>query len=241
MDERLPQPIANLIDALQQAPEENTLQHLSEALRVAAEFGPETSAALDAAVVRLLGDRRGGERMLECVALGGLEALARRALARLTAAGDSPPHDSRRRAWDLLDVLRRNRLLCRIAEAGETTAWATQIRALVDASHFTFGQLFAHRAAAYGDRPLFRVPGSAETWGRSRGTRWPAGWSSISRALCADRGSGPGASRSFGEPSGVGTDRFRVPLLGHRQRDDSGNRVRQRRRLHARVKRASGR
>ena len=121
------------------------IQHLEEALRVAAEFGPEISAALDAAVVSLLGDRRDGERMLECVALEGLEALARRALARLTAAGDSPPLDLRRRAWDLLDVLRRNRLLCRIAEAGATTAWAAHILALIDASHFTFGQLFAQR------------------------------------------------------------------------------------------------
>ena len=184
MDEELPQPIANLIDDLQQAPQENTPQHLDEALRVGAEFGPEISAALDAAVVRLLGDRRDGERMLECVALEGLEALARRALGRLTAAGNSPPHDLRRRAWDLLDVLRRNRLLCRIAEAGATTAWAAHIFALIDASHFTFGQLFAQRCAAYLYRPLFRVPGArgmeTVTWHQAAGRV-----DLISRALLA--------------------------------------------------------
>jgi long-chain acyl-CoA synthetase len=163
MDAPLPQPIADLIDRLQRAPQENSIQHLEEALSVAAADRPEVAAALDAAVVAQLRDRRGGEPLIECLALGGFEAIAKRALARLTAAGDTPPLDLRRHAWDLLDVLRRNRLLCRIAEAGATATWASLILALIDASHFTFGQLFAHRVTAYGGRWLFRVPGLQET------------------------------------------------------------------------------
>ena len=154
---------ADLIDRLQQTPQDDALHQLEEALRAAAARGPDESAALDAAIVTLLGDRRGGERLLEHVDLGRLDALAGRALARLAAAGDPPPLDLRQRAWDLLDVLRRSRLLGRIAETGATAAWAARLLALIDASHFTFGQLFAQRAAAYSGRPLFRVPGPHDT------------------------------------------------------------------------------
>ncbi len=159
MEARIPKPTAGLIDHLKRVPKEETLSQLEEMLRAAAAQEPEESAALDAAVVSLLGDRRSGDRWLESVTLEELEAIAERALARLNAAGDSPSLDLRRRAWDLLDILRRSRLLCRITEAGATAAWAAHFLALIDASHFTFGQLFAQRVESYGDRPLFRVPG----------------------------------------------------------------------------------
>jgi long-subunit acyl-CoA synthetase (AMP-forming) len=91
----------------------------------------------------------------------------------LSAAGDQPPVAVRECAWDLLDLLRRSRLLCRMAQAGATSSWAQRILSLVDASHFTVGQLFAQRAAAYGNRPLFRVPGTPEsrvvTWHQASG------------------------------------------------------------------------
>jgi long-chain acyl-CoA synthetase len=163
MNKQLSKPVTDLIDRLQQGRQEDIFQHLEEAFRVAALHGPEASMALDAAVVSLLGDRLNGELLLGRVNFGDLEAITSRALARLNAAGGSASLSLRRRAWDLLDVLRRSALLLRIAEAGETAAWAARILALIDASHFTFGQLFAQRVSAYAGRPLFRVPGLHDT------------------------------------------------------------------------------
>ncbi len=173
MDVQPQQSIADLVERLRRVPEEEAVQQIEDTLRVSAESGHDDSAALDAAVVIVLGDRREGDRLLERVPLGRIDELARRHLARLNAAPDPPAAELRHRAWDLLDVLRRSRLLCRIARTGETAAWAERILALIDASHFTCGQLFAVRAAAYGSRPLFRVPGpqgsQAITWHQAAG------------------------------------------------------------------------
>lgn len=172
MDVHPPQSVADLVERLRRMPPDEAIHQIEDALRISATPGADSSAALDAAVV-LLGDRLEGDRLLERVPLGHVEQLVSRQLASLNAAGTDPPVERRRRAWDLLDVLRRSRLLCRIARTGETAAWADRILALIDASHFTVGQLFAHRAAAYGSRTLFRVPtplgSQAITWRQAAG------------------------------------------------------------------------
>ncbi len=167
------QSIADLVDQLRRVPEEEAVPQLEDAFRLSATSGDDESAALDAAITIVLGDRRDADSLLERVPLGHVEELVRRQLASLTAAGSAPSVERRRRAWDLLDVLRRSRLLCRIARTGETAVWAERILALIDASHFTCGQLFSMRAAAYGSRTLFRVPGprgsQAITWHQAAG------------------------------------------------------------------------
>jgi long-chain acyl-CoA synthetase len=158
--------VADLVDRLRQLPPEDAFREL--ALPVGTGAPPEATdaAALDAAMVVLLGDRRDGDALLDQVPLESLAALAARQLVRLGAGRPTP--ELRHRTWELLDVLRRSRLLVRIAEHGEARIWADRMLALVDASDYTFGQLFAQRAAAYGNRTLFRVPGpqgsQAITW-----------------------------------------------------------------------------
>ncbi len=152
------EPTVNLIEHLRQLAPDEAAERLAEALGDLVDPSGDRSPALDAAAVVLLGDRRDGDALLARVPLDGLAALADRETARLRAGGDPAPLAARRRGWDLLDVLRRSVLLRRIADAGETDAWAARILALVEASDFTFGALFAARAAAYGSRTLFRVP-----------------------------------------------------------------------------------
>lgn len=86
------------------------------------------------------------------------------ALERLTAAAAAEPGnlESRREVWDLLDVLRLPGFLRRIPR-DEIEAWASRILAGVDASHFTAGPLFRHRAERYGSKVLFQVPGGGGT------------------------------------------------------------------------------
>ena len=158
MTDQSPQPAVDLIEQVRQLPRDAAAGRLDEILRATADPAGETSAATDAAVVLLVGDRRDGDALLERVPLERLAALVDREVGRLAAAGDPAPLAARRRGWDLLDVVRRSVLLQRVAAEGGTTAWARRILALVEASDFTFGPLFAQRAAAYGSRTLFRVP-----------------------------------------------------------------------------------
>ena len=102
MNTGLPASLMNLLDRLQQVPQGNTLQLLDEAFHLASTMKPEDAAPLDSAVLGLLGDRRSGKRLVECVSLAGLESLAGRTLTRLTSAGGLPSPDLRRSAWDLL-------------------------------------------------------------------------------------------------------------------------------------------
>ena len=152
------EPTARLTENLRQLAPDEAAARLDEALGLAADPAGDDSAALDAAAAVLLGDRRDGDPLLSRLPLERLAALADREIARLRAAGDPAPLAARRRGWDLLDVVRRSVLLQRIAAAGGTDAWAARILALVEASDFTFGPLFAARAAAYGSRTLVRVP-----------------------------------------------------------------------------------
>jgi long-chain acyl-CoA synthetase len=70
-------------------------------------------------------------------------------------------------AWDVLDLARRPAVLRRIP--GESMAeWSERFLAAVDASDFTVGPLFRHRAATYGAKILFEVAagfgGRGVTW-----------------------------------------------------------------------------
>ena len=173
MNDRSPHTAPDLIEQLRPLPLADAVRQLEEALDAAAGSDAQASATLDATAVLLLGDRRDGDGLLARVGLDRIAAVADRQIARLRDAGGRPTIEQRRRAWDLLDVLRRSRLLRRIAEAGATSAWADRILALIDASDYTFGQLFAQRAAVYGSRTLFRVPGPrgsrAITWHETAG------------------------------------------------------------------------
>jgi len=124
----------------------------------------DDALASDAGIIELLNDRRVGDPVLDFVPLDSLDRLADRCTERL-AKGDRAAQET---AWQLLDVLRRSRLLCRIAEAGTTEEWSRRILTLVEASDFTFGRLFSQRATNYGERTLFRVPAD----GASRKLSW---------------------------------------------------------------------
>jgi long-subunit acyl-CoA synthetase (AMP-forming)/GNAT superfamily N-acetyltransferase len=173
MDVRTGQSVGDLVERLARIPQDEAVQQLDETLRVSAAAERDESATLDAAAVVLLGDRLAGDALLESLPLVRLDELARRHLDRLNAVGGKAPIELRHRAWDLLDVLRRSRLLCRISRAGETARWAERLLDIIDASHFTFGQLFRLRADAYGSRTLFRLRGlhgsQLVTWHQAAG------------------------------------------------------------------------
>ena len=142
-------------------------QQAAERLAGLIEAGPESTdgeIAHDAEIIDLLADRRAGDPLLDFLPLDALERLADRCTERLVV-GDRVAQGT---AWQLLDVLRRSRLLCRIAEAGTTEPWSERILALVEGSNFTFCRLFSQRATNYGERTLFRVP----TDGTSRRISW---------------------------------------------------------------------
>ncbi len=117
---------------------------------------PAEDGSRDAGAIDVLADRRAGDPLLEYLPLTALEVLSERCTDRLRENGES--RHSRETAWQLLDVLRRSVVLCRIAAEDATDDWADRILVLVEASHFTFGHLFLQRARGYGERPLFRVP-----------------------------------------------------------------------------------
>ncbi len=73
-----------------------------------------------------------------------------------TAEADRPK--VQRVVWDWLDLLRRPPLLGRLA-TDDRDAWAARILRLVEASDFTVGPLFRHRAETYGSKILFETGG----------------------------------------------------------------------------------
>jgi len=154
------QPIdAALFDDLRELTPEKAAKRLAEFIDAPPQV--ETDAlAHDTGVIELLNDRRAGDPILDHLPLTALEHLADRCAERLIAGG--PKDAAREAAWQLLDVLRRSSLLCRIAETGTTDEWSRRILVLVEASDFTFGRLFEQRATNYGERTLFRVPADGE-------------------------------------------------------------------------------
>jgi long-subunit acyl-CoA synthetase (AMP-forming)/GNAT superfamily N-acetyltransferase len=129
--------------------------------------GARECRAQDEAAIDLLADRRVGDPILEHIRLASLETLAGRCLTRLGEEVDGAGNAS----WQLLDVLRRTELLCRISEADAVDQWSRTILRLVESSHFTFGALFEQRAHGYGERALFRVP--------ARGTTRSVSWRQV--------------------------------------------------------------
>jgi long-subunit acyl-CoA synthetase (AMP-forming)/ribosomal protein S18 acetylase RimI-like enzyme len=153
----------NLFDDLRELSPETAAERLAKAID-APHKKDHDSVQTDAAAIDLLADRRAGDPMLEHIPLPSLEALAIRCLNRLGEEVEG----ARQSTWQLLDVLRRSVLLCRIVEAGAVEEWSRKILQLVESSHFTFGALFQQRARGYGERILFRVP----TRGASRSVSW---------------------------------------------------------------------
>ena len=157
----------SLVDDLRELQSEEAAARLGRSIGEATK-SPETRAAHDGAAIDLLADRRAGDPLLEHLPLESLEILADRCTALLVADSPDPSLAARESAWQLLDVLKRSVLLCRIAESNTTDGWARRILDLVESSHYTFGQLFVQRAAGYGERTLFRVPFN----GAHRGVSW---------------------------------------------------------------------
>ncbi len=129
---------------------------LNEAFTTTAENSLEF---LDQAVIGLLA-KRTGDGLLGYVSLDALRGLSSRIISRLESAGPESSRELQRDAWGLLDVLRRNGVLRRIAEPGIVDEWAETILRLVESSHFTFGRLFRERVSRYAERTLFRLPGN---------------------------------------------------------------------------------
>ncbi len=138
---------------------------LARFLEAASEAGGARSADAEHDAVQRL-RQSSAATVLGALDLTVLEALVDRCLDRLDA--DPPALERRREAWDLLDVVRRPAVAERIAAAGETEPWAARMLRLVERSHFTVGELFAHRAMAYSGRTLLRLPGR----GAERSLSW---------------------------------------------------------------------
>lgn len=153
------------LDALLNDTPDSAADRLRASLMSAAERDAEAAAAVDREAVGFL-RQPAAATLLETVGLDLLAELAERC-ARLLAAPE-PTLAQRRQAWDLLDLLRRPAVLRRISAAGAVGPWADRLLSLVESSHLTFGELFAHRCSRYGGRVLFRLPGrrgeSSLTW-----------------------------------------------------------------------------
>ncbi|PKN58010.1 MAG: hypothetical protein CVU56_08035 [Deltaproteobacteria bacterium HGW-Deltaproteobacteria-14] len=149
---------------------------------------------------------RGLERLLGGdLDLDAVTALGRRLVGRLAAFPRHPALE--RAAWAWLDLARRAPIPRLVAERGQSDAFFALELALIEASRFTVGRLFAQRVETYGTRTLFRVP--------SRGPAGQYSWldvasraSLVARGLLAlldGRGAGPVAL--------VSENRFELALI----------------------------
>ncbi len=117
------------------------------------------SLALDHAVIQQLRGSRHRDAILEALELERLAGLLARCVERLGDGDEMPDAALRELTWDALDLVRYPALLRRITEAGATELWAQRILSAVEASHFTVGPLFRHRAKTYAAKVLFEIPG----------------------------------------------------------------------------------
>ncbi|UCG87205.1 MAG: GNAT family N-acetyltransferase [Gemmatimonadota bacterium] len=106
--------------------------------------------------------------VLEAVDLADLADLLDRCVGQLRESSAGLSCESLRTfMWDVLDMARRPAVLRRVP-AESVTEWSDRFLAAVEASHFTVGPLFRHRAATYGQKVLFEVPpdagGRSLTW-----------------------------------------------------------------------------
>ena len=116
----------------------------------------ETARALDDAVILALKRAGAVDAILADLDVDAVLALVGRTARRLGAPGGAGDDALRRAAWDLLDLVRRSSLLRRIGP-DRRESWARAILDLVEASQFTMGPLFRHRAQLYGSKPLFEL------------------------------------------------------------------------------------
>src|SRR5262245_23705866 len=134
----------------------------------------QASLETDISTLRALAGPEDRDAALERLDLADLAGLADRLRDRLSGAGDAPPLDLRRMAWDLLDLVRRPSVLRRISSTEAIPSWTARILSLVEGSHLTVGPLFERRVLAYGSKVLFELPISAGartlTW-RQAGAR----------------------------------------------------------------------
>ncbi len=137
------------------------LRRVAEALERAGRPGtpPALARQLEREAARIAVGHPEPEAVAAAIEPATLGALCDRLAAELDG--------QRALAWDVLDLVRRSAFLRRIPPA-EVAAWSDRILALVDASHFTVGPLFRHRAERYAYKPLFEVPRP----GGSRSITW---------------------------------------------------------------------
>jgi long-subunit acyl-CoA synthetase (AMP-forming)/GNAT superfamily N-acetyltransferase len=150
------------------------LTSLGEALAHAAREGPGATEELDRATVAGLLAAPQPDAILERLELDLLAALAERCTARLERAGSPAPLALRHLGWDVLDRLPRPAVVRRIAPE-EVEAWARRFLRLIEASQLTVGPLFRHRAASYGSKVLFELPGPGDGFVRSLSWREVSG------------------------------------------------------------------
>ena len=145
---------------------------LQESPGAAGTEGADSSEQRDAATIGGLTSQPEG---LAELSLDALAALTNRLAERLESDRvEEGAGELRQLAWDLLDLLRTSALLQRIAAADAVDAWVGHLLRLVNASHYTLGQMLPQRCARYGSRALFRLPspnGIREiSWRQTAGT-----------------------------------------------------------------------
>ena len=89
---------------------------------------------------------------------GKLEEIGWRLVEWLQGGSPEPVAQLQRSAWHWLDLLRQPSFISRIEGEERRNAWLELILALVDASRYTIGSMFAMRVATYGPRTFLREP-----------------------------------------------------------------------------------
>ncbi len=141
------------------SPVEEALAMARAALESAARAAdPARALEIDRGALLVLRDARHIDGILEELELDVLASLADRWCRRLEAEGEAPAVETRRGAWEVLDLLRRVPVRRRIAAAGAAREWADRILRLIDLSHLTFGTILQRHAALYGSKTLLQIP-----------------------------------------------------------------------------------
>lgn len=172
--------IPDLTEKLRGLPPAEAADLLENALAEAAGQGEPVSEATDVSAAQGLNAVQVGDSLLDHVPLSVIEGLVERCRERL--GRPEPSIELNRHGWELLDVLRRSRLLRRIHDSGTVDEWAERIDGLIEDSQFTFGRLFAQRASLYGNRTLLQLAGQQGVVSWRRAT---AKVSEIARGLLA--------------------------------------------------------
>jgi len=152
--------VSRMMDLLSRKSMEAVFRMVDEAAETSVGSEGGESSDLDAGLVRLLSGRLDGRDLISWLDLDRLTGVARRMLERLRGMDSySPHHQVTGQVWELLDLVRRVPVLCRIRDEERVDEWADLILALVEASHFTYGRLFAQRRETYASKTLIRLSG----------------------------------------------------------------------------------